>query len=122
MRHWYYWLVGFALTLLLEAPIVRWFLARAEPRWRRRVSLFLFANLVTHPLVWFFFPFLPLPRLVSLTLSETWAWGAETVFYRTMSQRVSLRGAAVMSLLANAFSFSVGWFIVKHFREYLFPV
>lgn len=121
MRHWYYWLVGFGLTLLFEAPIVLRLLARSEPRWVRRVTLFLFANLVTHPLVWFFFPMLPLSRTVTLTISETWAFCGETVFYRMMGQRVSLRRAAVTSLLANAFSFSVGYFLVKYFQSYLFP-
>lgn len=121
MRHWFYWLVGFDLTLLLEAPIVFRFLARSEPRRGRRLCLLLFANCATHPLVWFFFPLLPLSRSAIVGMAETWAWGAETVFYWTMSRRLSLREAALMSLLANAFSFLVGLFLLEHFRDYFFP-
>ena len=51
-----------------------------EPSPTRRVHALLFANLVTHPLVWYLFPSLPLSRSYSLMGSELWAFAAEWLF------------------------------------------
>jgi hypothetical protein len=122
MPGWHFWLVGFGLTLALEAPVVLTLLSAGEPRWLRRVSLFVFANLVTHPLVWFFFPLLPWARPASLTLSELWAFGAEAVFFASLGERVSPWRAAATSLLANGTSFSLGWLLTRYFGQWLFRV
>ena len=112
--YWYLWLIAFGTTLLLEAPVVLWLLRRSEASLWRRVVLLLVANLVTHPLVWFFFPELPLRRLTSLLLSEGWAFVAETLIYATLvsarEQRFGtlLARASLASALANAVSWGVG--------------
>jgi hypothetical protein len=112
--YWYLWLLAFGTTLLLEAPIVLWLLRRSEASLLRRGVLLVVANLATHPLVWFFFPELPLPRFTTLLLSEGWAFAAETLVYATLvtagEQRVAalLGRAALASALANALSWGIG--------------
>ena len=122
MPGWHFWLIGFGLTLALEAPVVLTLLGPGEPRWLRRVSLFVFANLATHPLVWFFFPLLPCARPASLTLSELWAFGAEAFCFATLGERISARRAATTSLVANATSFSLGWLLTHYWGRWLFQV
>lgn len=119
---WHYWPVGFGLTLALEAPLVLWLLASAEASLSKRLTLILFGNLATHPLVWFFFPLLPWGRPLSIALSELWAFGAEALFYWSMTERLTLRQAVTASLLANATSFSFGWVLVRYCRDWLFPL
>lgn len=117
---WTFWLIGFGLTVLLEAPLVAWLLAAHEPSLRRRLELLLLANLLTHPLVWFFFPSLPLPRLGSLLLSEAWAFGLELYVYARLVPHPSWQRAATTSLLANATSWGLGSGLVRHFGSWLF--
>lgn len=119
MSNWQTWPVGFGLTLALELPIVLGLL-RSAPSFRRRLAVAIFANLATHPLVWFFFPQLPLPYRTIVTLSELWAWGAETVIYATVAVSVSWRWAAWISLLANGTSFCVGWVVAPPIFRWLF--
>jgi len=109
--YWYLWLVAFALTLLIEAPFVLGLLARSERSLCRRCALLVVANLATHPLVWFFFPELPLDRRWSLWLSEGWAFVTEAFVYAALvtasDQPVRARlGAAV---LASAAANAVSW-------------
>ncbi|MBN2193634.1 MAG: hypothetical protein JW751_12525 [Polyangiaceae bacterium] len=112
--YWSLWLLGFAMTLLFEAPFALWFLRPSEPSLFRRIVLLIVANLVTHPLVWFFFPELPLRRLVSLLLSEGWAFGAEAFVYATLvtakeqDSRALVTRAVVTSVVANGTSWGLG--------------
>ena len=75
----------------------------------RRALIAVFAQLLTHPLVWFVFP-----RLVGLTgrsslaLSELWAWLAEAAFYAVVLPGLSSARALGVSALANAASILVG--------------
>jgi hypothetical protein len=117
---WYSWLLGFSLTLLVELPVATWLLKSTESRWWRRLFFVAFASLATHPLVWFFFPKLPLDYPLRLTLSESWAFGAEALFYWVALERLSLRRALLTSLLANGASFTVGWFVVSHFARWFY--
>jgi hypothetical protein len=103
------WLMAFLATAAVEVPIVV-ALTRDHPMpaWRRAL-IGLFAQLVTHPLVWFVFP-----RLVGLTgrsslaLSELWAWLAEAVFYAVVLPGLSPARALGISAIANAASILVG--------------
>jgi len=117
---WHFWIIGFSLTLIIEAPIVLWLLREAEPQLTRRIALLIFANLATHPLVWLFFPGLPLPYWASLTLSELWAFGAEIIFYWLMSPRLSFSKSSLVSCSANAASLILGWLIFQNFGQWLF--
>jgi hypothetical protein len=103
------WLMAFLATVAVEVPIVV-ALTRGHPTpaWRRAL-LALFAQLVTHPLVWFVFP-----RLVGLTgrsslaLSELWAWLAEAAFYAVVLPGLSPARALGISAVANAASILLG--------------
>jgi hypothetical protein len=102
------WLLAFALTLIVEGPVVAIALRRPVPSVGRRFLLAIFANLATHPVVWFVFPDLPVAWGLSLALSEAFATGTETVFYRTLVPGVSWTRAVATSLVANAASFGMG--------------
>jgi len=117
---WNSWLAGFGLTLAFELPLVLGLLSRVEPRLSRRVALCLIANLLTHPLVWFFYPQLPLPYLVRLTLSELWAFGAEAWFYAGFVAGLGVSRAILTSLVANAVSFGLGLIVVTLWGKWLF--
>jgi hypothetical protein len=103
------WLMAFLATVAVEVPIVV-ALTRGHPTpaWRRTL-IAIFAQLVTHPLVWFVFP-----RLVGLTgrsslaLSELWAWLAEAAFYAVVLPGLSPARALGASAIANAASILVG--------------
>jgi hypothetical protein len=119
---WHFWLIGFGLTLCLEAPVILWLLQDYEAKVSRRIGLLLFANLITHPLVWFFFPELPLSPDSRLWLSEAWAFAAEAGFYCFATPRLALPRAALISATANGLSFSVGWLIVHQWGRVLFRI
>ena len=103
------WLFAFLSTVAVEVPVVV-ALTRGHPTpaWRRAL-IAIFAQLVTHPLVWFVFP-----RLVGLTgrsslaLSELWAWLAEAAFYGVVLTGLSPARALGISAVANSASILVG--------------
>jgi hypothetical protein len=117
---WHHWPVGFGLTLAFELPIVWLLLRPVEPAPGRRLTVALFANLATHPLVWFFFPLLPVAYSSRVTISEVWAFAVEAWFYSTFLSTPRPARAVATSLLANATSFSLGWMVVTHFGRWLF--
>jgi hypothetical protein len=102
------WLVAFALTVAIEAPVVWFLVGPAEPRPMRKIGAIFYANLATHPAVWFIFPLLPVSRGTSLALSEISAFVLEAALYAMLFDKISLRRAALVSLLANGLSLSVG--------------
>jgi hypothetical protein len=117
---WHFWFIGFALTLALEAPWILVGLRSFETRRARRVLALLFANLATHPLVWYLFPALPLTRRHSLLGSELWAFAAEWLFYSSYIERLSFRRSALLSFAANGTSFLLGSLITRYFGAALF--
>lgn len=98
------WAKAFALTELVEAPIYR----QLVPTDLGRA---LAASAITHPFVWFVFPWLgdalSIDYLVSVTASEIFAWAVEAVFFR-MACRISWRRAMAVSLVANGASLGLG--------------
>jgi hypothetical protein len=115
------WLVAFLITAAVEAPIVV-ALTRARPvRAGRRVRLAVFAQLASHPLVWFVFP-----RLVGLTgrtstlLSEVWAWLVEALFYALVFPGLAPTRALGVSALANGASIVVGLLLGNVIRAWSF--
>jgi hypothetical protein len=102
------WVKTFTLTLLIEGPIVIWCLRGFAPNPLRLVLLVVFANCATHPIVWFVFPALPLRPWLAYALSESWATGAEALFYFVTCTKLSSRRAVLVALLANAASAGVG--------------
>jgi hypothetical protein len=103
------WFRAFLLTLAVELPIVALLLRRFEPSWPRLLVLILFANLASHPAVWFVFTQLFLMGTWSYVIAaEGWAVGTEALFYWAAFRGVSARRAVAVSLVANAASFLVG--------------
>lgn len=103
------WFAAFVLTLAIEAPIAGWLLRRAEPDLPRRLLLVLFANLATHPAVWYVFSQLFLVGTLEYVLAaEGWAVAAEAVFYLAAIRGIRPRWAIAVALLANVASFASG--------------
>jgi hypothetical protein len=76
------WLFAFLLTVVVEAPVVLALTRDSGVPVAKRFALAFFAQLVTHPLVWFVFPAIPgLRGSTALALSEAWAWLGEAAFY-----------------------------------------
>jgi hypothetical protein len=116
------WLKAFILTLIIECPVValviRPILIPDRIRWRQ-VALILFANLATHPAVWFIFPDLPLDPWLSLGLSEGFAFGMEAFFYTLVFSGVSWKRATFASLAANSLSFGAGILLYRFARTWM---
>jgi hypothetical protein len=107
------WFRAFLLTLAVEVPIVALLLRRLEPSRTRLLVLVLFANLATHPAVWFVFTqFFLIGTPGYVVVAEGWAVGAEAVFYWAAFRGVSVRRAVAVSLVANLASFVAGRLLV----------
>jgi len=73
-----------------------------------------FASSLTLPYVWFVFPLAFSGRYsVSLGFSELFAFAIEAIFYKVFL-KLSLRNAFIVSFIANACSFGLGY-ILGHF-------
>lgn len=103
------WFRAFLLTVLVELPVAAYLLRPFEPSRPRLLLLVLFANLCSHPAVWFIFTQLLLigtwPYVV---VAEGWALAAEALFYWAVFRGISVRRAVLVSLAANAASFVIG--------------
>ena len=107
------WFPAFLLTLAVEIPIAAYLLRRAEPDLPRRLLLVCFANLLTHPAVWFVFTQLFLIGTPEYTLAaEAWAVGLEAFFYAVTIRGLSPRRAIAIAVAANVASFAVGRLVV----------
>ncbi len=92
------WLAAFVVTQLCELPVYY----AATRRW----SVGFFASAITHPLVWFAFPLLPLPYWPMVACAELFAVLAEAAWLRANGLRWAR--ALGWSLAANATSLSIG--------------
>jgi hypothetical protein len=102
------WLIAFVVTFAVEAPVVLALTRGSSITFTRRLALVLFAQLATHPLVWFVFPAIPgLRGTTALALSEAWAWLAEAAFY-ALTLDVRPTRALSISALANGASLLAG--------------
>lgn len=108
------WLAAFLLTVAVEIPMVALLLRGRPPGGWRLLVLVVFANLATHPAVWFIFPQLFLVGTLPFTLAaETWAVAAEAVFYGTAFRGISPLRAIGTALVANATSFFIGLVVTE---------
>ena len=110
------WLRAFGFTLLLEIPIATPLLGIVERSVLRRIAIVVVANLATHPLVWFLFPGLAFGKTTRIALSEAWALLAELAIYRLVWPSLRGRRAALVSLAANAASFTAGLALARVLR------
>jgi hypothetical protein len=106
------WFRAFAFTLLIELVPASWVLRR-ELLLGRRVALITIANIASHPAVWLIFPELGAglrwPRLVTLLVSEAWAFGLEALIYWLFLGTSRWQKAVAASVLANGLSLSLGY-------------
>ena len=107
------WFEAFFLTLVLEIPIIGVLLRKEEPSRARLVALAFFANLSSHPLVWFVVPAVVHPPLAAFLTSELLAWLLEASFFRLAVFRLSWSKACLTSAIANAVSALVGWLLFQ---------
>ena len=114
------WVRAFALTLAIEEGVVLALTKRdgsaaggtsqapndadALPK---RAGLIAFANLATHPAVWFIFPIAIASDTARIVASETWAVVLEALFYM-LTMRMSVARAFGVSAIANGASFGIG--------------
>ncbi len=93
------WFAAFVLTLVVEAPIVAFLLRRAEPDALRLGALIVFANLATHPVVWYVITQLLTVGTLGYTLvAEIWAIAAEAVFYVAAIRGIKARRAIAVAV------------------------
>ena len=72
------WFVAFALTLLVEVPVVLAMLRHQEPSLARLAVLVVFVNLATHLVVWYVATQLfQVGTIEYVLVAEAWAIGAE---------------------------------------------
>lgn len=106
------YLTAFLATNALEAPFYFWLLRRV-PLQERTVYLFS-GNLLTHPAVYFLFPFFFFKASqgygVLLTFSELFAFGAETLFIYFLG-RTRFFPTVFWIVTANLFSWWIGVFV-----------
>ena len=106
-RYVFLWAGAFALTLFVELPIVLFALRGRGVAMPRLFAVVFFAQLATHPWVWFAFPVLPVSGPVSLFASEVFAWWVEAALYALVVPKVGF-WAVGLSLVANLASYGVG--------------
>ena len=103
------WLLAFVLTCALELPVVLLAMRGREPQPKRVLGVALVGQLLTHPLVWFAFPALPLlGQEERFWLSELFAWLAEAALYAGLLAGVSPWRGLGVSGVANAISLAAG--------------
>ena len=116
---WAFLPLGYALTVLIETPIL---LVGLSPRhgWRKKLCAALWLTACTYPIVVLVLPPLVLPfgRIAYLVIAETFAPLAECVLFRTIDLderpglgRSRIRDAATI-VVANLASYAIGdWLI-----------
>jgi hypothetical protein len=101
------WARAFAYTLGLELVVAVPLLRASEPSRGRRLGAVVFANLASHPIVWFVVPALGLGR-AQVPVSEAWAVACEACIYALVMTRASRLRALTVALVANGVSFGMG--------------
>ena len=106
MSHVAEWAEYFALTTLIELAVAVPLLGENERLWRR-LALVTFAQLTSHPIVWFVLPALGWQRGTYLLVAETWAVVSELVLYRVAFERLAWSRALGVSAVANGASLAL---------------
>lgn len=103
------WFRAFLLTLAVEVPLAVLLLRRWEPSRPRLLALVVFANLASHPAVWFVFAqFLMVGTPEYVLVAEGWAIACEAVFFWAAFRGLPPRRAILVSLAVNVASFLAG--------------
>jgi hypothetical protein len=103
------WFPAFALTILIETPVVFVLARRAEPVIPRLLILILAINLATHLAVWYVITQLFLVGTTTFVIAaEGWAIAAEALFYLAAIGGLGPRRSVLIAVTANAASFLAG--------------
>jgi len=92
-------------TILIEGIVV--LLLLKKENYFSALAAVIAANIITLPIVWFFFPSLSLPYNMQIFYSELFAFFSEAFVYSILLKR-SLRDGFLLSFAANACSFLFG--------------
>jgi hypothetical protein len=114
------WFRAFLLTVIIEIPVATYLLRRDEPQPWRTAALVFFANLASHPMVWYVWTQVFLfgtPTFV--VAAEAWAVVVEAVFYALAFRGLGSGRAVLISVVANAASFAIGRLVMQLFPEVL---
>jgi hypothetical protein len=106
------WAKAFLFTQVVEIPFYMWAFKRSRPELRWYVSLLLAfgASAITHPFVWFFFPYFSMGRDASfywnvvVPLAEAFAVGVEALYL----WKLQVKNPLAWAFLANGASFGIG--------------
>jgi hypothetical protein len=107
------WATAFVMTLLVEVPVmvavakVREDVDRAVPVWLLVVAA-LCCSAVTHPLLWFVWRRLIADYGLFVVSGEAMVVCLETLILFGVARPMTLRRAALVSLVANVASWAVG--------------
>jgi hypothetical protein len=104
----HFWLRAFALTVGVESAVAVPLLREVEPRLWRRAALVFFANLASHPAVWFIFPELGASYGTTIAMSEAWALGIEVLFFFAVLPEAPRARVVGTMMLANGASWAAG--------------
>ena len=112
------WFAAFVLTLAVEVPIAVFLLRRAEPNLARAAAIVVFANLVSHPMVWFVWTQVFLIGTAEYVIAvETWAIAIEALFYAVVVRGLGPGRAVLIAVVANAASFAIGRVVAQLWPE-----
>jgi hypothetical protein len=102
------YLLGLALTLAVEVPVVLLLLRRRG--WKRVLAAALVANLVSHPLLHFVLPRIvsPMARGQFILVGEIGVFVLEALIYWAVLRPRPWPLAVAAAALANAASYSIG--------------
>ena len=114
------WFRAFVLTVAIEIPVATFLLRRADPQPWRTAALVLFANLASHPLVWYVWTQVFLVGSLPYVLAaEAWAVIVEAAFYVVAFRGLGIGRAILVSVVANLASFAVGRLVIQLWPEVL---
>ncbi len=101
------WLKALIFTWAVEVGLGVWLL-RAEAALPRRLVLLFVASAVTHPCVWFVFPFIGLDYVPAIILAEIFAVVVEATIYWAGISSLLARRALAVSFVLNGASLGLG--------------
>lgn len=104
-------LVAYLFTIFIETLVI-YLLLRKKYDWKIIVRNGIIGSSITLPFVWFVFPLLNVQWIIFVLVSETWAFGGETILYKHLFKGIGLKEAMVISFLANLVSFVIGFLIL----------
>lgn len=107
------WLRALCFTWLIEVGCGVFMLGRRASV-PRRLGLLLLGSGVTHPFVWFVFPFIGLDFIPAMILAELFAVCVEAGIYFFGVRGLGIHRALAISLILNGLSLGLG-LVLRHF-------